>query len=200
MGPVAALYGGGTVEGDVSTLVEHLRDRHCGHRPRRAHSSPHRNGCRHCTAGVGVSAACTRVGADLWELWNEGRWAVIPTNTQRRRNGTAVMGGGLAADAAARFGDLEQRYGAALGAHQTRLAVRDHRLLLAPTKDHWRDPSTLALVRASATAVASYARANNCRLVVPALGCGLGGLDWADVEGLLLDTFADIDTVIIAPQ
>lgn len=140
------------------------------------------------------------VGVDLWELWEAGRWAVIPTNTQRRRDGTAVMGAGLAAAAAARFDGLAARYGAALGNHQTRLAVRDHRLLLAPTKDHWRDPATLELVAASATACATYARRHNCSLAVPALGCGLGGLEWVDVEPLLRETFAGIDTILIAPS
>lgn len=137
---------------------------------------------------------------DLWAEWASGRWAVIPTNTQRRADGSAAMGAGLAAAAAARFEGLEARYGASLARHEPRLAVRDHRLLLAHTKDHWREPSTVALVADTAAACASFARREGCRLVVPALGCGLGGLDWAEVEPVLLDAFDSTDTVLIPPR
>lgn len=146
------------------------------------------------------AAVRTVPGADLWELWEAGRWAVIPTNTQRRSDGTAAMGAGLARAAAERFEGLAARYGASLARHQPRLAVRDHRLLLAHTKDHWREPSTLALVADTATGCAEFARREQCPLVVPALGCGLGGLTWAEVHPVLTDAFAGTDTILIPPR
>jgi hypothetical protein len=147
-----------------------------------------------------MSTVEVRDDVDLWDLWNAGRWAVIPTNTQRRGDGTAVMGAGLARDAADRFAGLDRRYGDAIAVGRHRLAVRDHRLLLAPTKHHWREPATLALVADTAEHCARYARTHGLALVVPALGAGLGGLAWADVEAVLVAAFDGTDTVLIAPR
>jgi len=136
---------------------------------------------------------------DIWEAWATGRWAVIPTNCQTRPDGRAVMGAGLAKAAAARFSGIDRSYGRAIARGEVNLALPAHRLLLAPTKDHWSDPSSLDLVASSCHAVAAYAFRRNVSLVVPKLGCGLGGLDWADVGPVVDDAFACVDYVIAAP-
>jgi O-acetyl-ADP-ribose deacetylase (regulator of RNase III) len=46
------------------------------------------------------------------------------------------------------------------------------------TKDHWRDPSQIEWVEAC---LASIADAPPASIAIPQLGCGCGGLDWADV-------------------
>ena len=55
-----------------------------------------------------------------------------------------------------------------------------------PTKDHWRNPSTLAHVRSGLTALHAALEEHDVRSVaVPALGAGLGGLRWTDVLPLI---------------
>ena len=55
-----------------------------------------------------------------------------------------------------------------------------------PTKNHWRDDSTLEIIAAGLPSLRDVIERLDLRSVaIPALGCGLGGLDWADVEPLI---------------
>lgn len=52
-----------------------------------------------------------------------------------------------------------------------------------PTKRHWRQPSRMEDVEAGLPALVAEIRAKGISsIAVPALGCGTGGLDWADVK------------------
>ena len=56
-------------------------------------------------------------------------------------------------------------------------------ILNFPTKRHWRDGSRLEDIEAGLDALATELRHRGIRSVaVPPLGCGLGGLDWAEVR------------------
>ncbi len=64
----------------------------------------------------------------------------------------------------------------------------------AATKDHWRDPSKIEWVEQSLQSLADQLRHRGIKSVaVPALGCGLGGLDWADVKPLIEQYLGDLD-------
>ena len=55
-----------------------------------------------------------------------------------------------------------------------------------PTKDHWRDPSRIEWIEAGLDDFASRARELAMKsIVMPPLGCGNGGLDWAKVRPLI---------------
>ena len=70
--------------------------------------------------------------------------------------------------------------------HAHRLPDGQH-VLHCPTKDDWRDPSPIALVRATINAIGPCCVEYGIGSVaVPPLGCGLGGLDRNDVRALLL--------------
>ncbi len=69
-------------------------------------------------------------------------------------------------------------------------------LINFPTKRHWREPSYLQDVElglADLIKVVSDLSINS--IAVPALGCGLGGLDWAVVRPLIERSFAATPTV-----
>lgn len=136
--------------------------------------------------------------ADLWDGPSTA-WRVIPTNLTRRADGSAVMGAGLARQAATRFPALPARLGQALAAGQDRLVVfPDWRLVAAPTKRHWRDPSPPDLVEATLAALARFARQVAPDPVrVPLLGAGLGGLDPARVLAWMAAAFAACPTVLV---
>jgi O-acetyl-ADP-ribose deacetylase (regulator of RNase III) len=73
-----------------------------------------------------------------------------------------------------------------------------------PTKDHWRSRSRLDDIRAGLDAlVDDVAERGITSIAIPALGCGNGGLAWADVRPLIERAAArmpDVRTVVFAPE
>ncbi|UZQ54536.1 macro domain-containing protein [Trichothermofontia sichuanensis B231] len=67
-----------------------------------------------------------------------------------------------------------------------------------PTKRHWRGKSRLEDIEVGLEAlVAEVRRLGIQSIAIPPLGCGNGGLDWAVVKPLIVDTFADLPTVTV---
>ncbi|MEU7994031.1 macro domain-containing protein [Micromonospora sp. NPDC049060] len=65
-----------------------------------------------------------------------------------------------------------------------------------PTKGHWRSPSRLADIESGLPDLVRVLRDNRIGSVaVPALGCGNGGLDWADVRPLVETALAELPGV-----
>jgi O-acetyl-ADP-ribose deacetylase (regulator of RNase III) len=65
-----------------------------------------------------------------------------------------------------------------------------------PTKGHWRSPSRLTDIETGLQDLARTIREHDIGSVaVPALGCGNGGLDWAQVRPLIEATFAELPDV-----
>ena len=61
-----------------------------------------------------------------------------------------------------------------------------------PTKIHWKDPSRLEWIEAGLESLRADAEFIGWESIsIPALGCGLGGLRWADVRPLIEAAFAD---------
>jgi O-acetyl-ADP-ribose deacetylase (regulator of RNase III) len=73
-----------------------------------------------------------------------------------------------------------------------------------PTKGHWRDASRLGDIRAGLEDLRLTITYRGIRSVaIPALGCGLGGLDWSDVQPLIAAALGDLSGVrvmVYAPQ
>lgn len=124
-------------------------------------------------------------------------WRVIPTNLTVRADGTAVMGAGLARQAAARHPDLPYRLGAAIQTgHHSLVAFNDIRICALPTKRHWRDPSPWDLVQDSLRALRAFALAHPDEPIrVPLLGAGLGGLPADQVQAAMDATLGDLPHV-----
>ena len=68
-------------------------------------------------------------------------------------------------------------------------------IINAPTKRHWKEPSTLHGIRCVLLDIQSFLFWTNfhgmrdSRVAMPRLGCGLGGLDWEDVNPLVKEFF-----------
>lgn len=130
-------------------------------------------------------------------------WIVIPVNLCRKGNGEAVMGAGLALWAKQRYPELPMVYGNQLYAHGIGATiprerfnpmllgvVPKRRVILFPTKRDWSQGADLDLIRAGAhylvQAGVSLQATQPGRVLIPRLGCGLGGLDWhKDVKPVL---------------
>jgi len=65
--------------------------------------------------------------------------------------------------------------------------------LLFPTKQHWRDTSDLEAIQEGLRWVrASHVAEGIKSLALPALGCGLGNLEWKDVGPVMCRELADM--------
>ena len=129
---------------------------------------------------------------DLWEKHKAGFFVVIPVNLSRKKNGHAVMGAGLALDAAKRFPDLPVKWGRIMDRSKL-MFEHDHRLILFPTKKDWRDPASFDLIQDGAIVLQdtlSYEQSLpewKAGLIVylPRLGCGCGRASWPEVFPVL---------------
>lgn len=66
--------------------------------------------------------------------------------------------------------------------------------LLFPTKRHWRDKSDIESIEESLVWLRNnYGKEKITSLAMPALGCGLGKLEWRDVGPPMCQYLADID-------
>jgi len=127
-------------------------------------------------------------------------------------NTAGVMGKGIALAFKQRFPDYFAAYAAACARGEVQIgrvrawahpAGRPAWILDVPTKRHWRSRSRLDEVAAGIDALVEALRARSIASVaVPALGCGLGGLAWADVRPHLERAFArapEIRALVFAP-
>lgn len=121
---------------------------------------------------------------DLWDCSARGEWIAITTNGITKTNGQAVMGAGLAKQAATRYPDLPSW----LGQRLMRFGNRPHcfrsiRLITFPTKGNWQQPSSLQLITDSLHAIRTILDHEHiARLYCPRPGCGRGQLEWPLVK------------------
>lgn len=132
-------------------------------------------------------------------------------------NCVGVMGKGVALEFKRRWPDNFRSYkkacdakslnpGALLVFDTGRLFPADgpRYLVNFPTKAHWRSPSKLAYVEQGLDALVREIRdLGITSIALPPLGCGNGGLAWADVKPLIASKLAaleDVRVVIFSPR
>jgi len=155
---------------------------------------------------------------NIWDFLPT-HWICIPTNEGWNSRGENVMGRGLAQQAAKRFPELASIYGKFLvanpGAGETYpIVLNNAKLLMFPTKPlnktapamSWKSNSSLALIDRASRFMRSWLTSlnNNDNVAIPALGCGLGGLQLYDVidvldENLTGETIGDRYLFVHAP-
>ncbi len=119
------------------------------------------------------------VVGNLWDFYkNEKGYVVVPINWTCTGYGEAVMGGGVAQQAAQLLPGLPSaiaRY--IMGQPMVPQFVTYADLFLLPVKKHWRDSTDIALMEQSLRQLAehcSYPGSDCCYL--PLLGAGFDGL------------------------
>ena len=107
-------------------------------------------------------------------------------------NTVGVMGKGLASAYKARYPGMFETYKRLCKEGKIDIGRlwlwkgEDQWVLNFPTKKHWRNPSKLAYVEAGLRKfVDKYEERGIREIAFPRLGCGNGGLDWADVGPLM---------------
>ena len=149
----------------------------------------------------------TYVKGDIFESGCEA--LVNPVNTE------GVMGKGLALEFKKRFPENYFLYkleceagfmdiGSILPYYENGTWV-----LNFPTKDYWRDPSEVYMIEDGLVALREWISFGEKihpgpkSIAIPALGCGLGGLSWAQVKQMIerhLSGFKALDIKVYEPQ
>jgi O-acetyl-ADP-ribose deacetylase (regulator of RNase III) len=120
-------------------------------------------------------------------------------------NCVGAIGRGIALQFKRRFPDNFAAYAAAC----RRGAVGPGRMLVVetgqatprwivnfPTKRHWRDPARLEDIETGLGGLADEIRARRMRsIALPALGCGLGGLNWGEIRLRIEHSLSELDAV-----
>ena len=130
-------------------------------------------------------------------------------------NTEGVMGKGIALQFKQAFPAMFRAYADACKASQVRLGKMDvydrggiadgpRWIINFPTKGHWKSRSRLADIDAGlADLTATIMRLGVRSIAVPPLGCGHGGLDWADVKPKIENAFAaipDVEVLLYPPS
>lgn len=127
----------------------------------------------------------------------------IPTNARRNIHGEAIMGAGVAKEAARRWPNSPSTLGHDLAYHGARVTViedLDDRWVVAfPTKNDYRHRASHQLIKHSAeqlvalsakwTALWGGEKKRLPTVVLPAVGAGLGGLSFEQEVRPILDTY-----------
>ena len=139
------------------------------------------------------------------DIFNEPAEALVnPVNC------VGVMGRGLALEFRQRFPGNYAEYRRACREGR----VRPGRMLVHhengrciinfPTKRHWRDDSRIEDLREGLKSLTQELRNRGIRSVaIPALGAGLGGLEWPAVRAEIeagLGSLTDVDVIVLEPQ
>lgn len=129
-------------------------------------------------------------------------------------NTVGIMGKGIALQFKRAFPAMFKDYERAARSHQlamgrmhvwpTEQMTGPRFIINFPTKSHWKSRSKLTDIESGLDDLVEVIRARGIRsIAVPPLGCGNGGLDWRDVEPLILRKLAhltDVDVVIYPPN
>ncbi len=121
-------------------------------------------------------------------------------------NCVGVAGKGLAKDAALMYPDWLLQYVSACKSAKVNVDKKPfiHQrsgtpsfIISFPTKREWWMPSQLVWIERSLQWLATNGVGHGITdMGLPMLGCGEGGLDWADVRPLIVDLFADHDIAV----
>lgn len=121
-------------------------------------------------------------------------------------NCVGVMGRGIAAQFKKQFEENFKAYKRACDAGMLRpgiMLVYDSGKFLNPryvinfpTKDHWRAKSRMEDIKSGLEALVHEVRTRKIKsIAIPPLGCGLGGLNWANVRPLIESAFVNLPEV-----
>lgn len=136
------------------------------------------------------------ITGNIWEKYekglhyNDGTYIVIPTNGFVRKNGTCVMGRGLALQAAKKFPELGKQLGDRIKEYGNVIfTFCNINIITFPVKHNWWENADLKLIEQSAKDLATIYKYNLSGLptpvYLPRVGCGNGKLNWKDVKPIL---------------
>jgi len=134
---------------------------------------------------------------DIWEQADRGAIIVITTNGSLTRDSRAVLGRGVARQAALRFPGIADQLGRLLAEQGSHVFDLGSGIVSFPVEETaWSLPDLRIIARSAEELRLLADRSGWQRVVVPRPGCGGGGLAWLDVQPLLVPWFDHRFTVI----
>jgi O-acetyl-ADP-ribose deacetylase (regulator of RNase III) len=122
----------------------------------------------------------------------------IPTCRELNSRGELIMGAGLALEFKNKFPMLPSIFGEALRANPnagvilTKFPEAVVSIAAVPSKNKWREPADIQLINESLNCLVDYVNIHGVSTVLlPRLGCGLGGLNWFSCVRTLYDELLD---------
>ena len=149
-----------------------------------------------------------RTTGNIWEI-AQGETVVVPTNLTVKSGQLAVMGAGLAKEAAERLPGLQAEYGQFLLARKGSpvranlfpFSADGVHVLCLPTKDHWRDAAIPTLIIRGLASLEERVRGSSSHFYVPLLGAGHGGLSAEESERLITEYLGSYHNVtLVTPE
>ena len=141
------------------------------------------------------------INGNIWEQYDLGRWIVITTNGEVRKDGACVMGRGIAKQAADKFPDLPYTLGSTIKANGNNVHIfEDLRIITLPVKRNWRDQADLGLISTSLQQLVTWTdtpprKHGKFYMVRP--GCANGRRDWEKEVKPICEKFLDDRFVIV---
>ncbi|MDP2953740.1 MAG: hypothetical protein Q8O76_10540 [Chloroflexota bacterium] len=135
---------------------------------------------------------------NIWDYHARGHSIIITTNGAVDGGKRAIMGRGVALEAAQKYPDLP----ALLGQHLRTVGnvpayFDEYKLFTLPTKHHWVGKSDIPLIQDSLRYLIDLAEAvGSWPLYMVRPGCGNGQLDWAEVKPKIASMLDDRFVVV----
>jgi len=134
---------------------------------------------------------------DIWEHAGRGAVIVITSNGSLTRDGRAVLGRGVARQAALRFPGIAGKLGRLLQEQGSHVFDLGGGIVSFPVEETaWSQPDLRIIARSAEELRRLADRSGWQRIVVPRPGCGGGGMAWKDVQPLLAPWFDERFVVI----
>lgn len=113
-----------------------------------------------------------------------------------KKDGSLVMGAGIAKQFRDRFPGIDKHFGASVSRWGNVpfciVSQEGHNIISFPTKHNWRDKSDPALIEKSTIKLQELTHQNGFdKVYLPRPGVGLGGLDWKSQVKPILEAHLD---------
>lgn len=127
---------------------------------------------------------------NIWNCWENDCTIIIPTNGFVKKDGSCVMGKGLALQAKNYCHHIEYILGRYITCWGNQVYYLGNDLVSFPVKHNWWEKADLKLIEKSAKQLKKlsklfYGYKIDFPIYLPKVGCGNGKLNWKDVEPIL---------------
>lgn len=142
----------------------------------------------------------TEVNKNLWDFDSEQYYRVITTNGCIKKNGEAVMGRGIALQAAQRYPELRTLLAYHIKICGNTIGIsKEYKIITFPTKNNYWEKSSYELIKKSCHDLFILCIKHDIKkIVMPMVGCSNGGLKWSEVKKIVYEKFknSNIDVTI----
>ena len=124
---------------------------------------------------------------NIWDYWKKNCCIIIPTNGNIKKNGSCIMGKGLAYQAKSYLHNIEYILGKLIKQRGNNVFIICREIITFPVKNNWWEKADINLIKKSTIQLKSIIDFNQqlVPILLPKVGCGNGKLNWKDVEPIL---------------